>query len=142
MKPLSRQSQLAFLLLVVAQAAHSVEEYMTRLYAVFAPARFVSTLVSDDPATGFAIVNASLVALGVGCYLGPVRAGRPSARVWAWAWVALELANGFGHSVLAFSAGGYFPGALTAPVLFLTAAWLALFGLGAEPSEAPDAART
>ena len=54
MKPLSRPSQLAFLLLVVAQAAHSVEEYVTRLYADFAPARFVSTLVSDDPATGFA----------------------------------------------------------------------------------------
>jgi hypothetical protein len=142
MKPLSRPSRLAFLLLVVAQAAHSVEEYATRLYAVFAPARFVSGLVSDDPATGFVIVNASLVALGVWCYLGPVRAGRPSARAWVWGWVALELANGFGHSLLALSAGGYFPGALTGPVLFLTAAWLALFGLGAEPRAAADAAGT
>lgn len=128
-----RQSQLVFLLLILAQAAHSVEEYVTRLYAVFAPARVVSSLVSNDPATGFVAVNAALVALGLWCYFGPIRSGWPSAPRWAWAWVVLELANGIGHSLLALSAGGYFPGALTAPVLVLVATWLAVLLRKTEP---------
>ena len=37
MKPLTRQ---LFLWLIVAQAAHSVEEYLSRLYDVLAPARW------------------------------------------------------------------------------------------------------
>jgi len=39
---MQRMGQTVFLLLVLAQGAHSIEEYITRLYAVFAPARFVS----------------------------------------------------------------------------------------------------
>lgn len=34
-----QRTQLVFLLLILAQAAHSVEEYATRLYEVFPPAR-------------------------------------------------------------------------------------------------------
>jgi hypothetical protein len=48
----SRRSRPLFLFLVIAQMAHSVEEYATRLYEVFAPARLVSGLASDDLATG------------------------------------------------------------------------------------------
>jgi hypothetical protein len=43
----------AFLLLVLAQAAHSVEEYVFRLDDVFAPARFLSGLLNDDRRRGF-----------------------------------------------------------------------------------------
>jgi len=46
------RDQNAFLALILVQAAHSLEEYVFRLYEVFAPARFISNLVSDDPATG------------------------------------------------------------------------------------------
>ena len=37
----------------------------------------------------------------------------------------LALANGIGHSALALSQGGYFPGVMTAPLLLLTAGWMA-----------------
>jgi hypothetical protein len=93
---MSRRSQLVFLLLVLAQAAHSIEEYATRLYDIFAPARFVSGLVSADLATGFVVVNATLVGFGLWCWLVPVRSGTASARAWAWPWALVELANASG----------------------------------------------
>ena len=52
-------------------AAHSIEEYTTRLYDVFPPARFVSSLVSDDLATGFVIANVALVGFGFWCWAFP-----------------------------------------------------------------------
>jgi hypothetical protein len=119
-----RRSRLAFLLLVLAQAAHSIEEYTARLYEVFAPARFVSGLVSSDLSTGFLVVNAALVGFGVWCWAVPVRSGWRSARGLAWLWALLELGNGIGHATLALSRGAYFPGALTAPLLLVLSAWL------------------
>ena len=107
---LAHRSQFAFLLLVLAQAAHSVEEYLTRLYDLFAPARLVSSLVSSDAAVGFLVANAALVTFGVWCWAVPVRSGWPSARGVAWFWTLLELGNGVGHSALALSRAGYFPG--------------------------------
>jgi hypothetical protein len=114
MKPLARQ---LFLWLIVAQAAHSVEEYLFRLYDVLAPARWVSGLITDNLAVGFALANTCIVLLAVWCYVARVHRAHPSARGWAWFWVTLEGANGAGH--LAFAAGerGYFPGAATAPAL-------------------------
>lgn len=137
---MSRRSQLVFLLLVGLQAAHSIEEYATRLYEVLAPARFLSGLVSDDLPVGFAIVNAAIVAFGLACYLVPIRSGRPRARAWAWPWVVVELANGVLHVTLALVAGGYFPGVITAPLLFATAAWLAVLLKRDRPMPAPKAA--
>jgi hypothetical protein len=120
------KSQIVFLGLVLAQGAHSIEEYRYRLYEVFAPARAVSMLASDDPATGFVIVNVALVAFGLWCYLLPLRLGWPNARGFLWFWAVLELANGIGHLALAGARGGYFPGAGTAPLLVLLAGWLAV----------------
>jgi hypothetical protein len=123
---MQRRSQLGFSLLILVQAAHSIEEYATGLYEVFAPARFVSSLLSDDLATGFALINTALVAFGLWCYLVPVRSAWPSARRWAWLWVGIELGNGIVHSTIAIFRGGYFPGVVTAPVLFAVAFWLAV----------------
>ena len=123
----------AFLALIAAQAAHSIEEYAFRLFGVFGPARFVSGLVSRDLATGFVIVNAGLVLFGLWCYVARVRPGHPSGRALAWFWTALELANGIGHGVLASSRGGYFPGVGTAPVLLAVSLYLAV-KLTARPS--------
>jgi hypothetical protein len=114
---MSPRSRWGFLALILAQAAHSTEEYVFRLFDVFAPARVVSGLVSNDLAVGFALVNAGLVLFGLWCYLARVRPGHPSDRVFAWFWTGLELANGIGHSAMALSRGGYFPGVATAPVL-------------------------
>jgi Protein of unknown function with HXXEE motif len=115
----------AFLLLVLAQAAHSVEEYVFRLFEVLAPARLVSGLFGLDPATGFAIVNSGLVLFGFACWLGPAKRGGASGRAVAWGWAAVESANGLVHLGLAVAAGGYFPGLYTAPLLIAAGAWLA-----------------
>jgi hypothetical protein len=55
-----RKTQSAFLSLILAQAVHSVEEYVRRFFAVFPPARFVSSLFSNDISRGFAIENVVL----------------------------------------------------------------------------------
>ncbi len=123
---MSHRSRLFFLILVVAQVAHSFEEYATRLYEVFAPARFVSGLFSDDVAVGFVIVNAIVITVSIWCYVGPVRSGRGAARLVAWLWAVLELANGIGHIILAVLARSYFPGAMMAVALVYAAASLAL----------------
>ena len=115
----------AFLAVVVAQAAHSIEEYAFRLFDVFAPARFVSGLVSRDLAVGFAVANAAIVGLGLWCWLARVRPGHPSARGWAWSWTVLEGGNGIGHTLLALARGGYFPGVATAPLLLGSSLFLA-----------------
>ena len=123
---MDRSSRRAFLFLVLVQATHSIEEYATGLYEVFAFTGFVSGLVANDLGAGFAIINIAFVAFGLWCYFVPVRLAWPSARSWAWLWVVVELVNGIGHTGLALSSGGYFPGAVTAPVLFIVAAWLAV----------------
>jgi|RhiMetdeSRZDD1v2_1073273.scaffolds.fasta_scaffold34267_10 uncharacterized protein with HXXEE motif len=122
---MSRSSRLALLALVLAQAAHSIEEYRTRLYDVFPPARFVSDLVSADRRVGFTIFNVALVALGLWSFFVPVRRAWPSARAFAWFWAALEAANGIGHIVWALVAGAYRPGLSTAPFLLVIALTLA-----------------
>ena len=113
-------------MLILAQAAHSTEEYVFRLFDVFAPARFVSSLVSDDLAVGFALVNAGLVLCGLWCYAARVRPGHSSGPVFAWLWTVLELGNGIGHTALALSQGGYVPGVATAPVLLAVSTYLAV----------------
>ena len=121
----SGRSKLLFLLLVAVQAAHSVEEYLTRLYVVFPPARYVSGLVSENRASGFIVVNVAIIVLGVCCYAFPIRSGLKAGRLVAWLWLVMELANGTGHAWLAASAGGYFPGALTGAALIVAALGLA-----------------
>lgn len=121
-----RRTQLVFLCLILAQAAHSVEEYLTKLYAVFAPARFVSGLISSDLALGFVIANTVLVAFGLWCWAVPVRSGWRAARGLAWFWIILEFGNGVSHSFFALRERGYFPGVITAPLLLLFALWLAV----------------
>lgn len=118
--------EMLFLGLVLSQAAHSIEEYFFRLYDVLAPARFISTMVSSNPALGFAIVNIALVSFGLWCYVARVRSRHASARRWAWFWNVLETANGAGHLLLAAGQGGYFPGVASAPLLLGFSASLAV----------------
>ena len=115
-----------FLFLILAQAAHSIEEYFGKLYEVFAPARMVSSLMSDDLALGFLVGNVALVAFGLWCWAFPVRRGWKAAIALTWFWSLLELANGVGHTGLALARKGYFPGVLTAPLLLLFGGWLVL----------------
>jgi hypothetical protein len=119
-------SQFAFLALILAQAAHSIEEYVFRLYNVFPPARYISSLVSEDLAVGFVIVNAALVLFGLWCYIARVRVNHSSALAWMWLWVVIEFGNGVGHIVIALMRGAYFPGVATAPFLLGISGYLAV----------------
>ena len=133
--PMDPQSRAAFLALILAQAAHSIEEYAFRLYDVLAPARFISSLVSNDLARGFAIANVGLVGFGVWCYVARVNRGHSSARRLAWFWALLELGNSVGHTGFALAHGGYFPGVATAPLLLGISVYLiARLSAGRAPS--------
>jgi hypothetical protein len=114
-----------FLLLICSQALHSIEESAFALWEVLAPARFLSGLVSDDLAVGFAVVNAILVALGAWSYFWPVRRNLAYAIPVAWFWIILEAGNGVGHLSFALAARGYFPGVYTAPLLLVFSVLLA-----------------
>jgi hypothetical protein len=119
------RGRLAFLLLVAAQAAHSIEEYRFRLYDLFAPARAVSDALGLVRATSFAVTNTALVLFGLWCYFARVRTGHRAARGFAWFWALLEIANALAHCGLALAAGGYFPGLATAPLLLAIGLYLA-----------------
>ena len=124
--PVEPRTRLVFLLVILVQAAHSFEEYATRLYEVFPPARFVSSLICNNLALGFLVANVVLVTFGLWCWAIPVRSGWRAAYGLVWFWTLLELGNGLGHSVLAVVRKGYFPGVMTAPLLLFFAAWLAV----------------
>jgi hypothetical protein len=117
--------QAVFGVLVLAQAAHSVEEYVGRLWESFPPARFVSGLISPDLEFGFLVVNVLLVTFGIWCFAWPVRRGWSSAVPLAWGWVTVEVINGIGHPLWTLRQGGYTPGVATAPVLFVLALYMA-----------------
>ena len=108
-----------FLLLIISQAFHSLEEYLFKLWQVFLPARYVSGLISDNLTLGFVVINSTVVLLGFWCYLFPVRNSWQSAVTVIWAWSILEFANSTGHFIFALQQGGYFPGLLTAFPLML-----------------------
>jgi hypothetical protein len=118
--------QLTFAALVVAQAAHSIEEYLGRLWESFPPAAFLTGLISSDRERGFVVINCALVAFGVWCLLWPVRKAWSIAPAFVWFWIVLGVVNGVGHLAWSLRRGSYTPGVLTAPVLLVLALYLAL----------------
>ncbi len=114
----------AFGTLVLAQAAHSVEEYLGRLWESFPPARFLTGLFPFDPELTFVILNAAIVGLGVWCLFWPVRRDWPSAMGLMWGWVVIETINGVVHPLWSLREGGYTPGVITAPILLVVALYL------------------
>ena len=116
----------AFGLLIATQMAHSIEEYVGRLWESFPPAAFVSGLVSSDHERGFIIANCALVAFGFWCVLGPIHRDWRSATFFAWLWIVVEAMNGLGHLAWSVQQRGYTPGVLTAPILLVLALYLAL----------------
>src|SRR5262245_40413303 len=124
MKAASRVAN-TFGALVLAQAAHSTEESIGQLWASFPPARFVSGLVSTNLEHGFVFLNICIVAFGAWCYFWPVRGewriATPIIRVWS----VVEMINGVVHPSWSILQGGYTPGVITAPILFVLALYLA-----------------
>lgn len=106
-----------FMLLVLAQGLHSIEEYIGRLWEVFLPAQFVSGLVSDNLETGFLALNIGLFIFGLICWLVFNR----FTSAFIWFWIVLEMVNGISHIFFALLRMAYFPGVLTAPILLVLA---------------------
>ena len=120
-----RRLDASFIALIGAQVVHSVEEYVGHLYEVFPLTRFVCGLVSQDLRRGFIIANVALVLFGLWCFLWPLRRRWPSARLFAWLWVTIELINGVVHPSWSLLELRYTPGVATAPVLLILALYLA-----------------
>ena len=114
----------AFAALVLAQAAHSVEEYIGRLWESFPPARLLAGWVSQDREWSFVALNILLITFGLWCVLWPVRRGWPSAVYLAWGWVIVEAINGSVHPLWTLHEAGYTPGVATAPLLLALALYL------------------
>lgn len=115
----------AFGVLVLAQAAHSTEEYVGRLWESFPPARFVSSLVSNDLDRAFLFLNVCIVAFGAWCYFWPVRRQWSVAPAILWLWIIVETINGLVHPLWSIRQGGYTPGVLTSVILLFLAVYLA-----------------
>ena len=115
------RSKATFLALVVVQTAHSVEEYLGRLWDVFPPARFVTGLISEDRRFGFIVFNVALISFGIWCFFWPVLRRWSSATAFMSFWVVIELINGAGHILWSVQARGYTPGVITAPLLLILA---------------------
>jgi uncharacterized protein with HXXEE motif len=115
----------AFGALVLAQAAHSTEECIFRLWETFPPARFVSGLVSTNLEHGFVFLNICIVAFGVWCWFWPVRKGWRIATPIIWLWTVVEISNGVVHPSWSIVQRGYTPGVITAPILLVLALYLA-----------------
>jgi hypothetical protein len=115
----------AFGALVLAQAVHSTEEYLGRLWESFPPARFVSGLVSNDLESGFLFLNVCIVVFGAWCYFWPVRRQWAIATPILWLWIVIETINGIGHPLWCVLQRGYVAGVITAPILLFLALYLA-----------------
>lgn len=128
--------QMAFGGLVLAQAAHSVEEYVGRLWESFPPAQFLTGLISQDLRLGFLVINVLLVAFGVWCFFWPMCRQWKAAVGLAWLWVGIELINGIGHPLWSLSQLDYTPGLITAPLLLINALYVASLLRSAEQTDA------
>lgn len=116
--------EVAFAALLLAQAAHSVEEYMGRLWESFPPMRFLTGSVSQDREWSFVALTILLMTFGLWCLIWPVRRGWPSAVYLGWAWVVVEVVNSIVHTLWTLHEGGYTPGVATAPLLLALAVYL------------------
>jgi len=121
----ANRRQALFGLLILTQAAHSVEESVGRLWESFPPARLLTALVSTNHALGFVTLNIGLVAFGAWCFFWPVRREWASAPAVAWLWVVVETVNGVVHPAWSLVQGAYAPGVATAPLLLVLALVLA-----------------
>lgn len=108
-----------FLVLVLVQGLHSIEEYVGKLWETFPPARVLCSMVSDNLVTGFLIINIGLFVFGLWCWLFPLRKNYFYAQFLIWFWIVLELVNGIGHPIWTIMQKAYTPGMLTAPIILV-----------------------
>ena len=121
---MERRNKIVFLILVLAQGLHSIEEYIGRLWEVFPPTKLIISLVSGNLENSFIIINVSLFIFGIWCYLVPVKREYSFSHGLVWFWIVLEMINGIGHPVWALYERAYVPGLATALLLLIISVYL------------------
>lgn len=113
-----------YFLLALAQAAHSIEEMLTRLYEFFWTAtglfhQYVPAIPQFRMrAETFGALNMTFIAVLL-AVASAVAARKPWALFFASVVAAIEILNGAGHLTGTIVFGGYVPGAGTAPFLLV-----------------------
>lgn len=107
--------------MTICQALHSIEEYIGRLWDVYPPAKFVTSLISDDNHLGFIIFNIGVFILMMVCWFFVVHKGLKWAGAVIWFWVIMELLNGAMHMAWSISDSKYEPGLIMGIFLVISA---------------------
>lgn len=108
-----------FLLLVITQAIHAIEEYFGRLWEVYAPAKFICNLLSSNPRTGFLIINILFISFSLLYWWSLVQRKPTSSPGLIWFWIVLEILNIIGHISWTLFEKAYTPGIVTAIILLI-----------------------
>jgi len=116
---MNNRIRMTFLLLVIAQAIHAVEEYLGNLWEVYAPAKFVCNLISPNPKTGFLIINTLFTSFSFLYWWSLVQRKPMSSSGLIWLWIVLEILNVIGHISWTLYAKTYTPGGVTAIILLI-----------------------
>jgi len=116
--------KITFLILVIIQGIHSIEEYFGHLWDVFQPAKVLTGFVSDNLEVGFLIINICLFLFGMWSWIIPVRNNNSIAKGIIWFWILIEMINGIGHPIWALLEKSYVLGVATAPILLVLAVYL------------------
>ena len=118
------RNKIIFLILILVQGLHSVEEYIGRLWEIFPLARVLTSLISENLETGFLIFNIGFFIFGIWCWFFPVLRNYKYALGLIWFWIVIEIINGIGHSFWALYERAYVPGVVTALILLILSIYL------------------
>jgi len=119
--PVTHAILLAYWAAALIQCGHLIEEYRSGFYRAFPP------IVGSDAwsARQFLIFNLVWLVLFALAGVGLARGWRAANVIALFLALGGGLGNGLGHLALALRAGGYFPGAYTAPLSFVAGVVLA-----------------
>ena len=129
-----RQIKILFLLLVLVQGLHSIEEYYGKLWEVFIPAKYLTSLVSNNHEIGFLVINVGLFIFGLICWFFIINNKYLHIRIFIWLWIVIEIINGIGHPLWALIENSYEPGVITAPFLLIITIYLTILLIRFDPA--------
>ena len=110
---MNHKIQLAFLVLIVLQTLHSIEEFIFKFYEVFPPMVSIYRNAPGLAQPAFILFNSILVLVGFVCLFGWVWPARRGAKTVVWVWTGVEALNVIAHCVWAILIRGYNPGLVT-----------------------------
>ena len=101
---------------------YSIEEYVGKLWENLPPASMRCSLVYDNLATGFLIINIGPIVFGLWSWLYPVRKNYFYAPFLVGFWIVLEPINGMHRtSYWVDRTKSHTPGIVTAPIFLVVA---------------------